>query len=94
MVVIVIEATPTPDEEEAELLIEVFDPQGNAVGGKLKASLVMDAWTAETPIGLPIYAPSAVPLALVMPEPGIYTVRLRLNDELASSFVFHADLDV
>jgi hypothetical protein len=47
-------------------------------------------WTPETPLGAPVYAPSVVPLTLFFPEPGLYTIVLRLDGEEQASYAVHA----
>jgi hypothetical protein len=90
--VVVIEHVPTEELINVSLEIDVLDPQEQVVGTRLRGDLSLASWSRDVPIGLPVYASSAVPLTLDLAEPGSYAVVLRLDDEEVSRFSFHARL--
>lgn len=90
--VVVLEHIPL-DVANIALEIEVRSSTNQRVGERLRGTLDVDQWRSTWPALLPVYASDAVPLHMSFPEPGAYTVALKINGENVAFFEMHALLE-
>jgi hypothetical protein len=88
--VIVLEETPTNEAQTFDLEVQVFAQGDIEVSDVYRGTLTLDPRHPESPVGLPGFMLSALPVEVSTPEPGMYRAVLRVDQEEVAEYLFHA----